>query len=350
MKARLAKLLPWIGYPAFYLFCLFVFAYWTFPYERLRDRVVAEFERQQHQTGGSQRLSIESLGPYWFSGLSAKGVRIVMPPPPGSEPDKRPGQIEIDEGHVRVSLLPLLVGRVSITFGAKAFGGSVDGYTTTNGDDRRIEVELDGVDLANLDPIAGMVGLPLTGTMQGKLDLTLPEQKLQKANGTLDVTIRDLAAGDGKAKIGGKLALPKLNVGELTIAAEAKDGVLKLTKLAAAGQDLDFAADGKIMLRDPTNESLADVFLRFKFADGYKNRNDMTKSLFGSPGSSMPALFELDPRVKQSKRTDGFYGWHMMGPLREPQFNPAPAGNAAGGLAIPGVTGGRPGLMRGFGQ
>jgi type II secretion system protein N len=350
MKARLAKILPWVGYPAFYLFCLFIFAYWTFPYERLRDRIVAEFERQQHQSGGTQRLTIDSLGPYWLSGLYAKGVRIVMPPPPGSDPDKRPAEIAIDEGHVRVSLLPLLVGRVSITFGAKAFGGNIDGFTTTSGDDRRLEVELDKVDLTNLDPIASMVGLPLVGTLDGKLDLTIPEQKLQKANGTIDVTIRDLAAGDGKAKIGGKLALPKLNVGELTLSGEAKDGVLKITKLAAAGQDLDLTADGKILLRDPTNESIADVYLRFKFADGYKNRNDMTKSLFGSPGSSMPALFELDPRVKQSKRSDGFYGWHMMGPLRDAQFNPAPAGSAPGGLTVPGINGTRPGLMRGFGQ
>jgi hypothetical protein len=57
----------------------------------------------------------------------------------------------------------------------------------------------------------------------------------------------------------------------------------------------------------------------------------MTKSLFGAPGSSMPALFELaDPRIKMSKRADGFYGWHMSGLLKDPRFDPAPAGGGSG--------------------
>ena len=74
-------------------------------------------------------------------------------------------------------------------------------------------------------------------------------------------------------------------------------------------------------LRDPVTDSLADLNLRFKFSDGYKSRNEVTKSLFGRPGSSMPALFELaDPRIKNSKRSDGFYGWHMAGQLKDPRF------------------------------
>ena len=48
----------------------------------------------------------------------------------------------------------------------------------------------------------------------------------------------------------------------------------------------------------------------------------------------MPALFELaDPRIKSSKRADGFYGWHMVGPLKEPRFDPAPT--SPGGAVAP---------------
>jgi len=28
--------------------------------------------------------------------------------------------------------------------------------------------------------------------------------------------------------------------------------------------------------------------------------------------------------VKQSKRSDGFYGWHMRGTCNKPDFDPAP--------------------------
>jgi hypothetical protein len=44
----------------------------------------------------------------------------------------------------------------------------------------------------------------------------------------------------------------------------------------------------------------------------------------------MPALFELDPKMKQAKRSDGFYGLHLHGPLSRLDFDPAPyAGPAA---------------------
>jgi hypothetical protein len=68
--------------------------------------------------------------------------------------------------------------------------------------------------------------------------------------------------------------------------------------------------------------------VRFKINDSYRNKSDVTKSLFGVPGSNAPALFELaDPRVKQSKRPDGFYGWKVRGMLAHLDFSP----NAAGG-------------------
>ena len=50
----------------------------------------------------------------------------------------------------------------------------------------------------------------------------------------------------------------------------------------------------------------------------------------------MPAVFDLAPKVKQSKRSDGFYGWHMHGPLSRADFEPAPlAGGFPPGAAAP---------------
>jgi len=89
-------------------------------------------------------------------------------------------------------------------------------------------------------------------------------------------------------------------------------------------------------LRDPFAYSTADLNVRFRFADGYKTKNEMTKSLFGAPGSNMPALFELaDPRIRTSKRPDGFYGWHMVGQVSNPRFEPSAGGGSAGGGVDP---------------
>jgi hypothetical protein len=118
-----------------------------------------------------------------------------------------------------------------------------------------------------------------------------------------------------------------VDVGPLSFAADVKDGVLRVTKFAAAGRDVDLQGDGRIMLRDQVPDSLVELQVRFRINDAYRNKSDITKSLFGTPGSNVPALFELaDPKIKQSKRPDGFYGWGVRGVLSRLDFQPAPGG------------------------
>ena len=344
LPPRVKRILIAAAYPSFYLFCLFVFAYWTFPYDRLKERLLVEFEAPKPgKPSGQQQLEIDSIGPYWLSGLSFKGVRLISRRAPGPEGELPPSKLSIDEGHVRISLMQLLIGRKTVWFGGKVYGGAVDGWARLNSEGLVLEVSVEDVDIGQVDALGDVVsGLPLTGTLKGKLAWVIPEQKLAKATGTVAISIADLTAGDGKTKIGGKLALPKLSVGAFELEAEAKEGVLKVDKLGTQGQDLDLVGEGKILLRDPFGDSNADLYLRFRFADGYKGKNEMTKSLFGAPGSSAPALFELaDPRIRTSKRPDGFYGWHMTGFMKDPRFEPSPTGGS--GASPPG----KPGAPRG---
>jgi type II secretion system protein N len=154
----------------------------------------------------------------------------------------------------------------------------------------------------------------------------MPEGKASKGSGTVSLEIQDVSVGDGKAKLKGALALPRIDVGTVTLSGEARDGTLKITKLVAGGKDLELQGEGRLVMREMATDSICDAQIRFKINDGYRNKNDLTKSLFGSPGSTMPALFELDPKVKQSKRQDGFYAWQMRGTLGRPDFMPAGGG------------------------
>jgi type II secretion system protein N len=325
------RALAWSGYPVFYLACLGLFAYLTFPYDRVKERVIAELESQSSGPS-AQRVEVDSLGPYWLGGIAARGFRIITPRPATEASDRPPSKLSFDKVHARVRLLPLLIGRVSVSFGAQAYGGHIDGVTYASSDGRRVEATLDGLDIGQFEPLGELLGgAPVTGTLGGIVDWVLPESKLSKATGTLALAIADLSIGDGKVKLAGKLALPRLSVGLLELSAEAKSGVLKIQRLAAQGQDLDLIGEGRLVLRDAPLDSMSDLYLRFRFSDGYRNRSEMTKSLFGSPGSSLPALFELgDPRVKASKRPDGFYGWRMAGELKAPRFDASASGGSFG--------------------
>src|SRR5262249_61075168 len=77
VKQRLLRVAKFLAYPAFYVFCLALFGYLTFPFGRLKDRVIAEFEKQGKP---GQHLEIGKLGAYWFSGIEVSGVKIHIPP------------------------------------------------------------------------------------------------------------------------------------------------------------------------------------------------------------------------------------------------------------------------------
>ncbi|MGC4089778.1 MAG: type II secretion system protein GspN [Polyangiaceae bacterium] len=338
VPARWKKALRIAGYVNFYFDALALFAYLTFPYERVRDRIVNEFNARQ--TGpDALHLEIDSMGPYWFSGVQAKGIHLVSAPKPlaaGTDPSSvpKPSELTIEAAHGRIALLPLLIGSVRIVFGASALGGEISGETWESDGARHLEVELEALSLDKVSLLSEAVGLPLAGNLEGNVEFLLPEGKLAKADGKLQLKIKGLSAGDGKAKIRDAIALPKVEAGDLTLEGESTAGQLKITNFGASGPDLELSADGSVRLRDPANSSMLSLSARFKFADRYTQKNDTTRALFGTPGSAVPGLFDLDPKAKRAKGPDGFYGWRVSGVLSALTFAPhAGAGAPAGAPA-----------------
>ena len=317
-KERLRKWAPKAAYPAFYLFCLFIFLSWTFPYDKLKERIVTQFNSQQKSATNPQQLEIDELDSHWITGVKAKGVRLIQP---SREADKPPMIISIDEARARISLLSLLVGNKSVSFKIDAFDGVIKGSYFESGKEREIEVNFDGVDMARVDAIASNIGFPLDGKLNGDLKLVLPEGKASKANGTVNLEIKDAAAGKGaeftmKTPMG-PFTLPKLKIGNFTIVGEAKDGKLTLSKVASSGGDVDLSGDGKVMLKEVANDANLDVNLKFKLNDSYRGKNDKTKLLFGTPGKASDKPM-VDMMLK-SKTNDGFYNLKVGGTLGNPK-------------------------------
>jgi type II secretion system protein N len=337
LRERAKRLLPKVGYPVVYLFCLVLFASWTFPYGRLKDRIVGSFNAQQRAAGSHNELEIDDMSSSFITGVKMKGVRLLGAP---SEAGKPPSETKVDEVSARIALFPLLWGNHDLGFHLRGFGGKIDGTFDDHGEkEKDLSITLASIDVGQLTPLVDLIGLPLDGALSGSINIVMPEGKASKANGSVALETDGLSVGDGKAKLKGALALPRVGIGTLTLAGEAKDGVLKITKLGAAGKDVELSGDGRVQLREVAMESHCDLNIKFKINDGYRTKSDITKSLFGAPGSNAPALFELaDPRVKQSKRSDGFYAWHARGALAHLDFAPAPQGPSALPFA-PGASG-----------
>jgi len=317
---KYAKYADLVAYPLFYVWFMAICLSLSFPYSKLKQHVTSSFNAQQRASGGQQELQIDQMTGYWLSGVRLMGLRLFMA---SSEPDKPLEKIEIDEATVRYPILSSILGGGDLTFDVHAFDGEAGGSYETHGKDQSIEVTLESIDIGRFEPLVRALGVPLQGKLSGAVKLTMPDGKGSKGNGSVSLDIKDVIVGDGKAKIGGALAVPPIRVGTITLAAEAKDGVLKISKLVAAGKDLDLQGDGRISMRELATDSLCDVVLRFRLNDAYRAQSEMTKTLFGTPGSNVPPVIEMDPRVKQSRRADGAYAWAIRGPLGRPDIVPA---------------------------
>lgn len=326
-KERLRRIGPKLGYPAFYLFCLIVFLSWTFPYEKLRDRIVTQFNATQRNSQHPQELQIDDLDSSFLTGVKAKGVRIISPP---AEAGKAPSVLTLDEARARISLLSLLFGNKDVSFKIDAFDGTIKGTYEDSGKLREFEIDLDGVELARVDAVAANIGFPLDGKLTGTIKMSLPEGKASKANGSISLDVKEMNAGNQKElpikTPMGPFTLPRLKVGNFVVTGEAKDGVLKLTKVSATGGDVDVNGDGRVQLKENTADAHLEANLKFKINDTYRSKNDKTKLLFGAPGSKEKPMLEMDPKMGKSKTPDGFYALRVGGTLGRPDVQPGSGG------------------------
>jgi type II secretion system protein N len=312
-KELLRKYGKWVGYPLFYLFAFVLFLRLTFPYDKIRERIVYAFNAQPRSGSAQQQLQIDDVSGWWLTGVRIKGLRLISSP---SEPGGNPSEMKIDEARAKIGVFAALFGHTSVSFHIDAFGGEIDGDYDESSKERDVDAELDGVDLTRIDSLTDMLGLPVEGRAKGTLKLVMPEGKASKGSGNVQLDIAEVAIGDGKAKLKNALDWPKLAVGPLTLTAEAKDGVLKVTKLSAGGKDLELSGEGKIQMRDLASESTVDVNMKFKINDSYRSKSKLTEALFGAPGGTKGGdVDRFVPKMKQAHRGDGFYGFKLVGLL-----------------------------------
>ena len=159
-KALLKRIGPKLGYPAFYLLSLVIFLSWTFPYEKLKDRIVAQFNAQQRNTANRRSCKSTTSTRRSLTGVKLKGIRLISP---ATEAGKPPSVLSIDEARARVSLLGLIAGNKDVSFHVDAFDGTIERDVRGHGKARDIDITFDGVDIGRIDAIAANIGFPLDG-------------------------------------------------------------------------------------------------------------------------------------------------------------------------------------------
>lgn len=297
-------LLNAVAYPAFFMFWLLLGAYWTFPYERLRDFVV-----QQAEASGAIELDIAKLEPSWLTGIELEGVRVRKL----SSDSAKPAQpLTIQKLDARISLLALLTGKIEVSYSAKLLGGgTIEGIYATSSDATRLKATLTNVDLGRLGPLHDTIGLPVAGRARGSIDMTIASEA-KNSSGQVDLTFADVAIGDGETPLviegmGAGITLEQLELGDVNLEMKTERGVATLQRLEADGEHAELRGGGTMRLVQPMRASTVDLLVRIKLKDAYRNSSDRMRALF--------TLLDANPQVRPARTPDGAFQWRIQGAI-----------------------------------
>lgn len=291
-RVPIKEILKWTGYPLFFFLCFIFFAYKTFPYERLADRLIREAQAQGYE------IEIVDLTHSGLTGLTFEGLRLLIP---SEEEGSPPADLIVDELSVSTSLFSLMSDTKSYSFDAELAGGEAEGDITLGEADMEIDVEIENVDLGALPALRTFTKIPLAGTLTGEIVLAMPPE-VAESTGNVEVTIEGLNVGDGKSKLDipgwGGLTLDRADVGNLELIATIDAGVAKIERATAHGKDLELDVLGRVRLLRPVKRSDLNVMLRAKIQDAYKERSEKVATMLELASSGLKAAQTADGAIQ----------------------------------------------------
>jgi type II secretion system protein N len=305
--------LKYVGYTLFAIFVFIVVLYLTFPYDKVKDRVEAEAG-----SSGDIEVTIRSLGPSPLFGISASDVVLQQKTPAGGAPagDKKPMRIAIDRVSLSFSPFGFIFGRKGYDFSADAFGGRVSGSWVDAKGDVTLKLKLKHVALAAIPGLRDAVELPMSGTLSGTLEITMPKGRMGQAHGEAELACDACTVGDGKARLKIPAAtamfaegvlVDRVQLGKFGGRITIEKGVAKLQSFGAKSADLELQLEGEIALSDSIgSSSVRTGYITFRPSESGKKKQ--------------PFMMMDLALAQTAKRPDGFFGWRVAGLIRSPNF------------------------------
>jgi type II secretion system protein N len=232
--------------------CFIVFLFLTFPFGALQNRILVEVNRA---IGWEVRAADWSVG---FP-VAIEWHDVVLTGPPTV------GTLSLEAVRATAGALQACLGRLVIDYAVQLPGAGPSGSGRATGSfisdswSLRNSVAVTG-HLQQID-LAGVLKPYVTrGLIQGdfshRWDSGQDANAALKGEGTVKFEIKDLEIERIPA---GASSIPSLSFGRILAALACRDGACDVTELTGDGVDGSFTAQGRMMLRQPLQESLLDL-------------------------------------------------------------------------------------------
>jgi len=331
---RTRKILRYVGLTLFSL-VVFVFALQaTFPYDRVKDKLIdAMSDKYEVTIGGVERGIMP--GRVAFTAVT---IRTRQTKPEETVTTFFLKRVELDAG-----LLSLLGGTISMDMNAQIGAGTLTGSVSVGKFGRGdIHAHFVGARLpGDALPMRAVLGLPMTGKIEFDVTLGLPMEKAksgktainwQKATGSFGLGCPSgCTFGDGHTKlkpllkntrnqvmVGEGIDFGKVTMDSLAARATIKGGKLALNKFETKSNDGELHVDYEMTLEKEFGDSQVTGCLRFKGSDDLLKREPKTFAAITTTGAELRSdgLFHipLTDRFKDMKRLNQECGPNAASP------------------------------------
>lgn len=275
------------GYVALGLLTFVYALHLTFPYGRVKERMVEALSSKYEVTV----VDVErSLVPGRFR---MKGVTLTSRPSVVGQPVTTMffKSVEVD-----VAFLPLLGGRAEVGLDIATGSGGMTGDVRMSKSSLNVDFRLKRMPLSTIPGIADAVGLPLGGLGDGRIRLALPKNDWSKASGRVDLSCTvGCTVGDGVARVYPKakreadalmvkdgFPVDTINISRFVLGIAIAKGEAKRDKFEFESPDGDIAIDFNIKLAKKINDSTINGCIKYKCSGDYLAKSPAACEL-GSP-------------------------------------------------------------------
>lgn len=299
-----------LGYAGFFVLSFVVSLYLTFPMAAIKPRVVDALQKAVQASGPAPgrygtpaEVKVEQVGVFRLSGIELTRLSIRQA---SSEPEPAPTW-ELDRARARLQLLPLLLGRTRIGFDVDAYDGTLSGSALlVDNNLAALDAELSALAVGKIPVVLAALGVPLSGTLDGTVELQLGKDP-KEAKGQILLKGQGHVLGPGEIKIPGLtggLTLPAVDLGTLDVQVAVDDGKARVKPAGLKGKDIEVASDLTLTLRSPVSRSTAAGALEFKLAEAFLKANE-----------KFQPILDFTPQLKRAKDKEGGYHFKLAGTL-----------------------------------
>lgn len=319
---RTRRVLRYVGL-TFFALLTFVFALqMTFPYKRVKDKIVEGLSEKYEVTiGGVERGYVP--GRVYFKAVTLRSRQ--------TKPDEVVTTFFIKELEIDAGILPLIGGTIAVNIDAKIGVGTLSGTVKLGKFGRGdIAFNFTGENLpADSLPMRSALGLPMSGKLEFSINMNMPVEKPK--NGKPGINWKNVTGGlslacpsgcvfgDGKTKlkpivkntrqqamVGDGIDFGKVTLDSLLAKVSFKDHKLTLDKFDARSKDGELKVDFTMALEKNLDESQVTGCLRFKGSEELVKREPRTAAALTTTGAELrgDGLFHirLTDRFKTMKR------------------------------------------------